>query len=62
MKLRKVELKAGAPRAYGRAGPGHDYWIKEIRDKGAEYVERAEKAYERMVAAWKDKPPQKARE
>ena len=62
MKLRKVELKAGAPRAYGKAGTGHDYWIKEIRDREAEYVERAERAYERMVAAWKEKPPQKARE
>jgi len=28
MKLRKVALKAGAPRAYGKAGPGRDYWIK----------------------------------
>ncbi|EHS51352.1 transposase IS116/IS110/IS902 family protein, partial [Rhizobium sp. PDO1-076] len=62
MKLRKVELKAGAPRAYGKAGPGHDYWIKEIRDREAQYVERAERAYERMVAAWKEKPLHAARE
>ena len=56
MKLRKVELAAGAPRAYGKAGPGRDYWIKEIREREAGYVARAEQAYERMVAAWKEKP------
>ena len=56
MKLRKVALKAGAPRAYGKAGPGRDYWIKEIREREAGYVARVEHAYERMVAAWKEKP------
>lgn len=56
MKLRKVELMAGAPRAYGKAGSARDYWIKEIRDREAGYVARAEMAYERMVAAWKPKP------
>ena len=54
MKLRKVALKAGAPREYGKAGPGRDYWIKEIRHRERDYVERAERAYERMVAAWKE--------
>jgi transposase len=57
MKLRKAALKAGAPREYGKAGPGRDYWIKEIREREADYVRRAEQAYERMVAAWKEKPP-----
>ena len=56
MKLRKVALKAGAPREYGKAGPGRDHWIKEIRHKEMEYVDRAEKAYERMVGAWQQKP------
>jgi len=56
MKLRKVALKAGAPRAYGKAGPGRDYWIKEIREREAGYVARVEQAYERMVAAWEEKP------
>ena len=59
MKLRKAALKAGAPREYGKAGPGRDYWIKEIRQREAEYVERAERAeraYERMVEAWKERP------
>ncbi len=40
MKLCKVALKAGAPRAYGKAGPGHDYWIKEIREREAGYTAR----------------------
>jgi len=60
MKLRKVELTAGAPRAYGKAGSARDYWIKEIRDREANYVARAEQAYERMVAAWKPKPEKSA--
>jgi len=34
MKLRKVALEAGAPRAYGKVGPGRDDWIKEIRERG----------------------------
>lgn len=62
MKLRKVALKAGAPRAYGKAGPGRDYWIKEIREREAGYVARVEQAYERMVAAWKGKPKKLATE
>jgi transposase len=53
MKLRKVALWAGVPREYGKAGPGRDYWIEEIRHREMAYVERAERAYERMVAAWK---------
>lgn len=57
MKLRKVALKAGAPREYGKAGPGRDYWIKEIRHAEMAYVARAEAAYTRMVAAWREVPP-----
>jgi transposase len=60
MKLRKVALKAGAPREYGKAGPGRDYWVKEIRRREMDYVERAERAYERMVDAWREKPPRTA--
>jgi len=60
MKLRRASLKAGAPREYGKAGPSRDYWIKEIRQREAEYVERAERAYERMVDAWKDRPSGRA--
>lgn len=57
MKLRKVALKAGAPREYGKAGPGRDYWIKEIRHREMDYVKRAEDAYARMAAAWQQVPP-----
>jgi transposase len=57
MKLRKVALKAGAPRKYGKAGPGRDYWIKEIRHREMQYVKRAEDAYARMVEAWRQAPP-----
>ena len=56
MKLRKVELKAGASRATGKAGPGHDYWIKELRQREVELVTRAEEAYARSVANWKERP------
>lgn len=57
MKIRKVALRAGAPREYGKAGPGRDYWIKEIRHREMDYVKRAEDAYARMVAAWRQAPP-----
>jgi transposase len=60
MKLRKVALRAGAPREFGKAGPGRDYWIKEIRHREMDYVERAEKAYERMVTAWDSKAASQA--
>ena len=62
MKLRKAALKAGAPREHGNhAGPAHDYWIKDIRQRENEYVERAERAYELMVEAWKTVRPAGAR-
>ena len=57
MKMRKLELKAGAPRAHGKAGPGRDYWIKEIRHRELELVANAEAAYARMVENWKPRPP-----
>lgn len=61
MKMRKLELRAGAARAHGPAGPGRDYWIKEIRHREIELVVQAEAAYAAMVKAWTDKPakPQK---
>lgn len=31
MKMRKIELRAGAQKAHGKAGPGCDCWIKELR-------------------------------
>lgn len=57
MKMRKLELRAGAPKAHGRAGPGRDYWIKELRHREMELVSNAEAAYAKMVEAWREKPP-----
>lgn len=56
MKMRKLELRAGAPRAHGAAGPGRDYWIKEIRHREMELVAQAEAAYAQMAASWSEKP------
>jgi hypothetical protein len=52
-----LELRAGAPKAHGKAGPGRDYWIKELRHREIELVANAENAYARMVEAWREKPP-----
>ena len=57
MKMRKLELRAGAPKAHGKAGPGWDYWIKELRHREMELVANAEAAYTKMVEAWTEKPP-----
>jgi transposase len=57
MKMRKLELRAGAPKAHGKVGPGRDYWIKELRHREMELVANAEAAYARMVEAWREKPP-----
>lgn len=57
MKMRKLELRAGAPKAHGKAGPGRDYWIKQIRHREMELVANAENAYALMVEAWREKPP-----
>lgn len=57
MKMRKLELRAGAPKAHGTAGPGRDYWIKELRHREMDLVAQAEAAYAAMVEAWKDRPP-----
>jgi transposase len=57
MKMRKLELRAGAPKQHGnKPGPGRDYWIKEIRHREMELVANAEASYARMVEAWRDKP------
>ena len=60
MKMRKLELKAGAPRAHGKAGAGRDYWIKEIRHREMELVAHAEAAYAKMAENWKAKPVKSA--
>lgn len=60
MKMRRLELRTGVPREHGKAGPGRDYWIKELRHREMQLVANAEAAYERTVAHWKDKPPKAA--
>lgn len=57
MKMRKPELRAGAARAHGPAGPCRDCWIKEIRHRELELVAQAEAACAAMVEAWRDRPP-----
>jgi transposase len=58
MKMRKLALRAGAPKEHGnKPGPGRDYWIKEIRHREMELVANAEASYARMVEAWREKPP-----
>ena len=57
MKMRRLELRADAPKAHGPAGPGRDYWIKELRHREMDLVAQAEAAYAAMVEAWKDRPP-----
>lgn len=57
MKMRRLELRAGAPKAHGKAGPGRDYWIKELRHREMELVANAEASYAKMVEAWREKPP-----
>ena len=42
MKMRRLKLRAGAPKAQGKAGPGHDYWIKELHHREMELVANAE--------------------
>ena len=58
MKMRKLELLAGADRAHGKAGPGRDYWITELRHREMALVEQVEVAYTRMVEGWTSKPKQ----
>ncbi|TCS62713.1 transposase [Primorskyibacter sedentarius] len=57
MKMRRLELRAEAPKAHGKAGPGRDYWIKELRHREMELVANAEASYAKMVEAWREKPP-----
>ena len=57
MKIRRLELRAGAPKAHDPAGPGRDDWIKELRHREMDLVAQAEAAYAAMVDAWKERPP-----
>ncbi|MEM9049239.1 MAG: IS110 family transposase [Pseudomonadota bacterium] len=44
MKMRKLAVQAGAPKAHGKAGPGRDYWIKELRQREIDLVANVEAA------------------
>jgi transposase len=57
-KRRQLELKAGQPSRRGgnKPGPARDYSIKALREKERAWVEQAEKAYQRFVAAWSERP------
>lgn len=58
-KLRKLELRAGATPARGQRGGAYSYNLKSVRDQEQAWVERAEHAYERLVANWQPKGQRK---
>jgi transposase len=56
-KLRSLELQAGRPMRKGnRRGPAYAYNVKELRDREKAVAEQAERAYEQLVAGWRDRP------
>ena len=56
-KLRSLELQAGRPMRKGnKRGPAYAYNVKELRDREKALVEQAERAYEQLVAGWRDRP------
>lgn len=57
-KRRQLELMAGRPSRRGGSepGPARDYSIKAVRERERVWVEQAEKAYARFVAAWSERP------
>jgi transposase len=57
-KRRKLELTAGAPSGRGsNRGAAHAYNVKALRDQERVEIERAERAYEVLVAHWQPKKP-----
>jgi transposase len=56
-KLRSLELQAGRPMKKGnKRGPAYAYNVKELRDREKALAEQAERAYEQLVAGWRDRP------
>ncbi len=59
-KVRALELQAGRPTSKGnKRGPAYAYNVKALRNQEmavAEQAERAERAYEHLVARWRQKP------
>jgi hypothetical protein len=57
-KLRKVELAAGQPAARGRQrGRAHAYNSRAVRERERAWLEQTERAYARLVASWRPRPP-----
>lgn len=57
-KRRKLELAAGGKSRRGPTrGATHDYNIKHLRDQERAMVERAEHAYNVMIAHWQPQKP-----
>ena len=56
-KLRRLELRAGAPSHRGRKGTTGAYSLKEVRAGELELAAQAEHAYRQLVADWQAKAP-----
>jgi transposase len=55
-KVRALELQAGRPARKGnRRGTTYAYNVKELRDREKAIAEQAERAYEQLVAGWRQK-------
>jgi transposase len=56
-KVRALELQAGKPTSKGnKRGPAYAYNVKALRDQEMAIAEQAERAYEHLVAQWRQKP------
>jgi transposase len=60
-KLRDLELRAGHKGMRGRKGAAHAYNERHQREAERQWVEQAENAYKRFVAAWRPKGPKRVR-
>ena len=59
-KLRGLELQAGRPARKGnKRGAAYAYNVKELRDQEKAVAEQAERAYEHLVASWRQKSGRK---
>ena len=56
-KLRRLELRAGAPSHRGRKGTTGAYSLREVRARELELAAQAEHAYRQLVADWQAKAP-----
>jgi hypothetical protein len=60
-KLRRLELLAGAPPRQGQRGViTKPYRLQEVRDRERDVAVQAERAYQRLVADWKQSGPKGA--